>query len=87
MENFPPIWSHVNENEKKKIRKKINKILKNNNENCLEIWWTDTFPQNLALMVSEKNGFYTRTDGRTTDSCLKTVALLCSSTKRIKNIT
>ncbi len=52
-------------------------------KNVLEIWSKGTFPPNLALICftsSEKTGF---TDGRrTTDACMTTVALLCSSTKQ-----
>ena len=60
LEIFTPVWSYVNENEKKKSRiiKKF-KILRNN-KNGLEVQWTGRFPQNLALIcltVSEKAVF------------------------------
>ncbi len=67
-EVFSPIWSHVNENEKK---------------NDLEIWGKGTFPPNLTLfcmMGSGKTGF--TDDGRTTDARVTTVTLLCSSAQQ-----
>ncbi len=87
-EIFSPVWSHVNENEKKFVKNQKFKIFENK-KNGLEIWWIGTCPQNLALIhsvVSEKtmspdDGRRTD-DGRTTDARVTTVALLCSSTKQ-----
>ncbi len=89
-EVFFPMWSHVNKNEKKKKKRKKSKykILKkqktktNKQQNGLEIWGKGTFPPNFSVICltgSEKTGF--TDDGRTTDTRLMTVALLCSSTK------
>ncbi len=64
-EFFSPIWSHVHQNEKNPKRK--NKILKKK-KNILEMLWTGTFPQNLALIhltIAEKISL---TDGRRTDA-------------------
>ncbi len=64
---------------------------KKNNKRGLEIWSKGTFPPNLALIcltVSEKTGFTDDgwTDGRTTDACVTTVALLYTVAKsRAKN--
>ncbi len=65
---FSPMWSHFNENERKKVKKKkkIKKKLKNN-KNVLEIWWIGTCHQNLVpilLMVSDEA---MSMDGRTND--------------------
>ncbi len=71
---------------------KICKISKMQNfeKKYLEIWRKGTFPPNLALICltgSEKTGFTDerQTDGRilrTSDACVTTAALLCSSTKQ-----
>ncbi len=70
--------SHVNENENLKL-----KILKKKKKKkCLEIWWIGSFPQNLSwihAVVSEKPEFMD--DGRTTDACATTVALLTKSSR------
>ncbi len=55
-------------------------------KNSLEIWWRASYPQNLAWIyaaVCEKIEFTDdqRTDGRTTDACAMTVALLTKSSK------
>ncbi len=66
-EIFTPIWSYINENEKKIVKNQEFKILKNK-KNGLEIWWIGTCPQNLALIhsvVPEKT--MSTDDGRTTD--------------------
>ncbi len=41
---FSPIWSYVNENEKKSKMQNFEKQKKN-----LEIWWKGTFPPNFKL--------------------------------------
>ncbi len=76
-----------------KMKKKFIKIQKfkifKNGKNGLEIWWTATFPQNLALIpfvVSEKMRF--TDDGRryrTTDARATAIALLTQS-NRAKNL-
>ena len=66
-------YSHIN-GDKIKVQKKNKKIknLKKNkkqtNKDGVDIWWTSTFSQSLALIrlaVSENRGL--RTDGRTDD--------------------
>ncbi len=48
-EGFSPIWSHVNENEKKIVK---NQKMQNfeQHKNDVETWWKGTFPPNLALV-------------------------------------
>ncbi len=46
--------------------------------------YLSTKPALIYLTASEKTGFMD--DGRTTDACMTTVALLCSSTKQRKKM-
>ena len=68
-EVFSPMWSHVNENEKKIISNQKCKVLK---INSLDISWKGTVPPNLALIRltgSEKTGF--TDDGRTNEQLME----------------
>ncbi len=65
---FAPIGSHVNESEKKIV--KLVKIVNFEKKSGLEIWWIESYPQNLTqihAVVSEKSEF---TDGQTDDGRL-----------------
>ena len=64
-EIFSAIWSHVNENEIK-IVKKI-KHFEKQKKNGLEIWWIHTCSQNLALIHSVVSEKTMSTDRRRTD--------------------
>ena len=90
MKFFSPCGPMLTKTKKKKKKRKKSKykILKkqktktNKQQNGLEIWGKGTFPPNFSVICltgSEKTGF--TDDGRTTDTRLMTVALLCSSTK------
>ncbi len=63
---------------------------KKHTKNDLEIWWRGSYPQNLAWIhaaVSEKPEFTDDgriDDGRTTDACTMTVALLTKSSRANK---
>ena len=70
---------------KKFVKIQKSKILRNI-KNSLEIWWTATFPQKLALirlLIFEKTRF---TDGRTTTMDARALALaLLTQSSRAKN--
>ncbi len=45
-EIFSPIWSYVNENDKKNCKKSK---FENQQKNCLAIWWIGTFPKKIGV--------------------------------------
>ncbi len=81
-EGFFPMWSHVNENEKKNREKsKMQNFEKKKwSGDMVNKYLSTKFGINLLDRFRE-NGFYGRTDGRM-DARVTTVALLCSSTKQ-----
>ncbi len=77
-EIFTPIWSYVNENEKKIAKNQKFKILKKK-------WSGDMVDRYLSQKfgVNPLDGFRENdVHGRTTDAHVMAVALLCSSTKQ-----